>query len=252
MRHSSFCWPLLNVPVGINQNFAPTPSYVFLGSPFVHGSIISLYTYIIPDVSTYMQQWHNILHNFMDPYILTNYTFFYRHDQKHSFFLCFYHKFLPVIYEDQEHFWIHHDPVIMEAFYGHHLSTSLLTTVLRHTLHHLIHFTHLLYTYAQTSFINSLLKNDVPPSVWSNIHITSYSCVSCIPNHFPLSHTLLTMHEQTIYLPAHSSIPSCALQCIFPFLPNRVNANIQINTHSRFMIQTIYRFKGCFYKLFSL
>ena len=64
-------------------------------------------------------------------------------------------------------------PVITEAFYNHHFSACPITTVLRHTLQHLLYFTHPPPTYAKKSFRNSLPQNDIHPSVRSNVHIMS-------------------------------------------------------------------------------
>ena len=54
-----------------------------------------------------------------------------------------------------------------EALYDNNFSDRTPTTILRHTLQHLLHFTQPSPMYAQTSFRNSLTKNDVPPSVQS-------------------------------------------------------------------------------------
>ena len=55
--------------------------------------------------------------------------------------------------------------VIMESFYDHYLFACPPTTVLCHTLKHLLHFIHSSPMYTQTIFRNSLLKNDVPTSI---------------------------------------------------------------------------------------
>ena len=62
-------------------------------------------------------------------------------------------------------------PGITKAFYNHHFSAYPPTTVLRHTLQHLLHFTHPSPTYAQDSFRNSLPQNEIPTSIRSNVQI---------------------------------------------------------------------------------
>ena len=68
-------------------------------------------------VSTSLQWWHIRLHNFLDPYVLTNYTYLYRHNQKRCLFLFFHRNVLPVFSEYKQNFWVNNDPVITEAFY---------------------------------------------------------------------------------------------------------------------------------------
>ena len=112
--------------------------------------------------------------------------------------------------------------VITEAIYNHHFSARSLNIILLHTLKHLLHFTHPFLTYAQTSFRNSLSQNDVPKSVRSNVHITSFSCISCIPNSFTLSLKHLTTYVQTISLTANPVIITCTLARIFTFFSESV------------------------------
>ena len=76
--------------------------------------------------------------------------------------------------------------IVMEVFYDHNLSALPPTSVLHNTLQHLLWFTHPSPTYAQTYFINSLPENYVPIYVWSNVHITSFSLMFCIPYSFTI------------------------------------------------------------------
>ena len=64
--------PLFYVPVGIKKLRAYSKLYLFFGYLFVCGSILSLNMRNIPYVSTYLQQWCNRLHTFLDPYVLRN------------------------------------------------------------------------------------------------------------------------------------------------------------------------------------
>ena len=58
-------------------------------------------------------------------------------------------------------------PVMNEALYDNNFSVRPPSSVLRHTLQHILHSTQPSPSYAQTSFRNSLTQNDVPPSVQS-------------------------------------------------------------------------------------
>ena len=69
-------------------------------------------------------------------------------------------------------------PIITEEFCDHHLCSCTLTAVLCNTLQHILHFTQPPPTCMQTSFRKSLLQNEVPPFVQSNVHLTSYFCIS--------------------------------------------------------------------------
>ena len=96
--------------------------------------------------------------------------------------------------------------VVAEALYDNYFSSRTQNTALCHTLQHLLQFTHTSTTYAQTSFRNSLLTNDIPTYVWSYIHIPYVSCIYSIPNYFTLSISLLNLLVQTLSFMAHSSI----------------------------------------------
>ena len=54
--------------------------------------------------------------------------------------------------------------VAKEVLRYHHLSACPMNVIQRHTLQHILLFAHTLPTYAQTSFRNSLSKNDAPTS----------------------------------------------------------------------------------------
>ena len=105
-------------------------------------------------------------------------------------------------------------PVMTEALYDNNFSVRPPSSVLRHTLQHILHSTQPSPSYAQNSFRNSLPPNDIRTPVQSNIHITYLYRISWIPDYFTLSLTHLTLRVQKV----HASIHSCALAYIFTFL----------------------------------
>ena len=108
----------------------------------------------------------------------------------------------------------------MGGLYYHHFPSRPPTTILRHTLQRLLHFTHPSITYAQNYFRNSLPKNGVSTSVQSYIHITYLSHISLIPNSFTLSH--LTQCVKTMPFTAHNSIHAYPLVGILTFFSKGV------------------------------
>ena len=141
--------------------------HIFFGSPFINGSILYISTMM---TSTYSP--------ILLASIVTTGNFASLSDSVGTFFLYFLNTNNVSGYIMT--------PVITSAFYDHHLSYHTLTAVLCHTLQHILHFTHPSPTYTQTSFINSLLKNDVPPFL-SNVNPTYQFLISCIKIFLTLS-----------------------------------------------------------------
>ena len=108
-------------------------------------------------------------------------------------------------------------PVIMETLYYHHLYALPPTTVLRHTLQHILNFNHTPPTYVNFSFQNSIMTNDVPTSVWYYTHIKSLSHISWTPNYFNLLISHLTLRANIVFLTAHAIVHTNTFTCLFTF-----------------------------------
>ena len=116
-------------------------------------------------------------------------------------------------------------PVEKDSLYNNHFYAPHLTDVLRHTLQHILHFTHTSPTYAQTSFQNSLLKNDLPTNVLFYMHIVFLSHISLIPSSFNLSLACLILHFQTVSFTAHTIIQTHALAHFFTLGSKKISAS---------------------------
>ena len=149
--------------------------WLLIGYPFVQRSLLSLHIHKISYVSPSIQLRHNGLHDFLDPkYLPTKTTSIITSGNTPSFSASYVTIFLSFMNTNNVSEYIT-APVIMEAFYDQIFSTLPPTTVIRHTLHHLLHFTNPPPTHAKKSFQNSPLPNEIPTSVLSYINIMSLS-----------------------------------------------------------------------------
>ena len=138
-----------------------------------------------------------------------------------------------------------------EEFYDHHLSSDPTTTVLRHTLQYLLHFTHPLPMYAQNSFRKRTPQNYVPTSVLSNVHIMSLSRIYWISKSFTisLSHVEPLINKKILYR-TRQYMHLLTLTYLYVFVPKGLTQICKstlshVSQYKPFIPNGLYNIKKC-------